>query len=197
MIKRRSRRAEEDADTLEATLGLPPLEKVPAFVVLSGLPASGKSHLARALAGRYPFAVLQIDALRKTLFPEPTYSKSEHTRVFAAVHALIDRLLARKISVLYDATNLKELHRRALYDISDRNGARLRIIWVHSPAETIWQRLSGRASGKEAWSSDADEAVYEMMRLEAEPIQRPYLEVDASGDVSEAVGKIVQSLGGE
>lgn len=181
---------------LEASMRpLPAPEETPAFVILSGLPGSGKSHFARELANRYPLAVLQIDALRKVLFPRPTYSKSEHTRIFAAVHALIDRLLSRKVSVLYDATNLKEQHRRDLYAIGDAIGARLHIILVRSPEQVALSRLSERrGAGRESWSSDADEEVYEAMRLEAEPIERTHVEVDTSKDIERAVDKIVREL---
>lgn len=198
-MRRPSKRAKADATALEASLGaLPAAEDVPAFVILSGLPASGKSHFARELASRYPFALLQIDALRKSLFPRPVYTKSEHMRTFSAVHELIDRLLSRKISVLYDATNLKEQHRRVLYAIGEANGARLRIVRVHSPEDVILGRLGSRsARSSEAWASDANEEVYEAMRLGAEPIERPYIEVDASGEISAAVDKIVRELRGE
>lgn len=198
-MRRPSRRAREDAARLEASIGpLPVPEDPPAFVVLSGLPASGKSHLAREIASRYPVAVLQIDALRKALFPRPVYSKSEHNRTFAAVHVLIDRLLASQVSVLYDATNLKEQHRRVLYEIAEANDARLHIVRVHSPEHVILGRLKDRsARSAEAWSSDADEEVYEAMRFGAEPIERPHVEVDTSGDISAAVDKIVNDLRGE
>lgn len=198
-MRRPSKRAKEDADALERAIGpIPPPEDLPAFVILSGLPASGKSHFARELAAKHPFAVLQIDALRKALFATPVYSKSEHTRTFAAVHELIDRLLSRKISVLYDATNLKEQHRRALYEIGESNHARVRIVRVHSPEDVILGRLGARrAGGEEAWSSDADEDVYETMRVEAEPIERTYVEVDTSEEIGEAVDKMVRDLRGE
>lgn len=190
------RRLEADVKRLEAAIGpVPPAEERPAFVILSGLPGSGKSHVARELAKRYPLAVLHIDALRKTLVPQPQYTQAEHARTFAAVHALIDRLLARKVSVLYDATNLKEEYRRPLYEIGERNGARVKVVRVVSPEEVALRRLRERREGSgERWSSDADEDVYEMMRLEAEPVAGPHAEVDASGDVSEAVDKIVRKL---
>lgn len=192
-------RVKRDADVLESSLGqLPPPETRPVLVILSGLPGSGKSHVARELWQRHAFAVLQIDILRKALFPRPAYTKLEHSRTFAAVHELIERLLSRGISVLYDATNLKELHRRVLYDIADRAGARLTIVRVQSPEDVILRRLHARRHGEEeSWASDADEEVYEMMRVEAEPIGRPYIEVDGSGDVRSAVDKIVRELRGE
>lgn len=198
-MRRPSKRAREDALTLERSLAsLPEPEERAAFVMLSGLPASGKSHVAGELARRYPLAVLQIDSLRKVLFPIPVYSSREHTRIFAAVYELIDRLLSRGISVLYDATNLKEQHRQTLYDIAEFRGARLLVVEVTSPEPVILARLRERvARGAEAWASDADETVYEVMRLDAEQIDRPHIKVDASGDIRAAVDKIVNDLRGD
>lgn len=188
-------RPRRDAELLEKTLApLPAPVERPAFVIMSGLPGTGKSHVAREIARRYPLAVLHIDALRKALFPRPAYTQEEHARTFAAVHALIDRLLSRGVSVLYDATNLKEEHRRILYDIGERNRARIAIVRVVSDDAIIRERLRTRRSSPDATLSDATEEVFEVMRRGAEPIQRPHTVVDATGDVSAAVDKIVGSL---
>ena len=74
-IRRPSQR-ERDARVLEATLGpLPLTRKPPVLVILTGLPGSGKSHIASEICRRYPLARLESDALRKALFKRPTYSQ--------------------------------------------------------------------------------------------------------------------------
>ncbi|MFQ5473931.1 MAG: AAA family ATPase [Dehalococcoidia bacterium] len=190
-----SQRSQDDADALERSLGeLPPPELVPSFVVLSGLPASGKTHLSREIARRHRFAVLNIDSLRKTLLPHPAYSQAEHDRTFAAVHELIGRLLARGVSVLYDATNLKEQHRQDLYEIGERNEARLQLVQVRAPEAVIRKRLRERRHGDGDGASDAGIDVYESMRDSEEPIRRPHLTVDTSEDIIAAVDKILDEL---
>ncbi len=188
-----AKRAKLDADALERSLGdLPLPENAPAFVALSGLPATGKTHVARALAARYPFAVLHIDSLRKTLFPNPAYDRDEHSRLFAAVHELIDRLLGRNISVLYDATNLREEHRRTLYEIGTRNGARFALVDVRAPESVILKRLHERKPGQS--DSDAGVEVYEALRKDADAIERPHFVVESTGDVGPAVDNILDAL---
>ena len=184
----------DDAEALERSLGeLPTPELVPSFVALSGLPASGKTHLARELARRHPFAVLNIDSLRKTLLPNPTYSRTEHARTFAAVHELIGRLLARGVSVLYDATNLKENHRRVLYEIGEKNEAIFKLVQVRASDEVIRERLSKRKRG-DGDASDAGIDVYESMRDGEELIRRPHLTVDTTDGIMPAVDKILDEL---
>jgi hypothetical protein len=57
------------------------------------------------------------------------------------------------------------------------------------------RRLNARrASENPADLSEATVAVYEMMREEAEPIERPHIVIDTSGDVDEAVARIVAEL---
>jgi len=71
---RRTSLLARDVVTLGAALGeLPPPAEDPPLIVLSGLPGSGKSHLAREIARRYPIAVLESDALRKALVERPSY----------------------------------------------------------------------------------------------------------------------------
>ena len=108
----------EDARKIEECIQpLPPPRTSPALVVLSGLPGSGKSHFCRRLTARYPMASLKSDTLRKALFGQPTYSAEENRRLFSACHLVLSRLLARGIPAIFDATNLREMHRRQVADL--------------------------------------------------------------------------------
>ena len=189
--------SERDVQVLAASLsGLPPPRERPPLVVISGLPGSGKSHLARALVERYPLAWLQSDALRKALFgPRPSHSVAESERLFAACHGLLDRLLARGTPVVLDATNLGELQRRPLYRIVEKHEARLVLVQVKAPLKVVQQRLEARARGDNPWDqSTAGYEVYERMRKDVEPIERAHIVVDTSGDVLPAVDEIVREL---
>lgn len=187
---------EDDVRVLEQALGeLPPSQPRPVLVVLSGLPGTGKSHLARELCRRYPLARLESDALRKALFRRPSYSAQESARLFAACHALLDRLLARGVPAVLDATNLKEVHRRPLYRIAEARGARLVLVEVKAPREVVEGRLERRQRGENPWDqSEADVEVYERMRAAAEPIERPHVVVDTSGGSEEALAIILREL---
>ncbi len=186
-----------DVRVLEGSLDpLPAAVERPALIVLSGLPGSGKSHLAREILRRHPVAVLESDALRKALIERRTYSQRESGRLFAACHGLLEELLGRGIPVLLDATNLKEMHRRPLYGIAERTGARLLLVEVRAGEDVVRRRLEGRqAAADNPWdSSDATLEVFEKMGREAEPIEGPHLVVDATGDISEAVKRVMHEL---
>ena len=187
-----------DVSVLEGILGeLPGPVEHPPFVVLSGLPGSGKSHLAREVARRHPFAISESDALRKALVERPSYSQQESARLFTACHGLLEKLLLRRIPVLFDATNLKETHRRPLYDIAERSGARLLVVEVRADEELVRRRMESRLAAENPLDrSEATLDVYEMMRGDAEPIEAPHIVVESTSgdDIGRAAERVLLEL---
>ena len=185
--------------TVEADLALvypaPPVAPTPGsratLVLLSGLPGDGKSYLARRLAEACGAEIVESDAVRLRLTGEPRFTPAEHRRVFDVCHALVERLLGEGRVVIMDATNLVEVHRRAVYAIAERAGARLIIVRVEAPEPTARRRLEERAARGEGL---ADWAVRQRMRRTREPISRPHRRVDTSGDISDAVKEIAAEI---
>jgi len=186
----------EDARKIEEHIQpLPPPRTNPALVVLSGLPGSGKSHFCRRLASRYPMASLKSDALRKALFGQPTYSAEENRRLFSACHLVLSRLLARGIPTIFDATNLREVHRRQVYRIADEHNAKLIVVHLQAPPPVVRERLEARVKGLQPHDlSDAGPEVYERMQHDVEPIGRPHISVDTSADIKPVIATILQQL---
>ena len=122
----------------------------PALIVLCGLPGTGKSYFAAALARRAAVVVLSSDRIRKILVAVPRYSRGEHRRVFAAAHLLLEELLGAGYGVVFDATNRTERARQPLYAIAERAGARLVVLEFTVPEEVARRRLEGRAAGAAA-----------------------------------------------
>lgn len=171
----------------------------PALVMLCGLPGTGKSYFAAALARRSAVVVLSSDRIRKILVGEPRYSRGEHRRVFAAAHLLLAELLGAGYAVVFDATNRTERARQPLYAIAERAKARLVILEFDVPEEVARQRLAGRAAGAAAGYvdySDADWRIYCQMRQGGEPISRPHWQVDSTGDIGPVVERVAGLAGG-
>lgn len=185
-----------DADKLEASLGrLPRRHKSPSLIVLIGLPGSGKSHFARQLKKRYPAAILDSDALRQVLFAKPEHTTKEHGRLFPAIHVLIRRLLDRGVSVIVDATNLKEANRRPFYALAEEAGAKLVVIRVTAPVSEIRRRLAGREANRHKLDrSTADLSVFEAMKDDYERPRKRYFTVNTTHDTSPVLDKICASL---
>jgi predicted kinase len=185
-----------DARLLTGELGqLPEPEVQPAFIIVSGLPGTGKSYFCRRLAERLPFLVLESDALRKSLFSPPTYSPAESSRLFRTIHCLIEGLLKKGIPIILDATNLSERYRERLYNIAERLNAKLIIVRVEAPPDLVQKRLKARSERKEPEDkSNADWAVYQKMKLSAQKIRRNHYAVDTSRDIKPVLDKIVREV---
>jgi predicted kinase len=175
----------EDIAVLRALVPVPlPRAARPVLVVLSGLPATGKSTFASRLAELVPCVVLESDALRKALVPKPTYTAEESRRVFAAIHALTVELLSGKHTVILDATNLKEAHRGPLHAIARRAKAGLVVVRLTAPERVVRARLSRRDAGQRDGASEAGWPVYLRLSAEQEPIAGEHVVVDSSQDMS-------------
>jgi predicted kinase len=185
-----------DLSMLKASLGtLPEAMANPGFVVVSGLPGTGKTFFCKKLAEKRPFYILESDVLRKILFPSPVYSPAESTRLFIAIHSLIEWLLINGVPVIFDATNLSEHNREYLYRISERAGAQLLLIGVEAPPAVAYQRLSARKVGAIPDSkSNADWVIYNQMKPKVEKIRRNHFVVDTSRDIMPIIDKIIHAL---
>jgi aminoglycoside phosphotransferase family enzyme/predicted kinase len=151
------------------TLGelAPPGER-PCLVLLGGLPATGKSTLARGLADRGGFRVVSSDRTRKELaglapdasaaadFEEGIYSPSWTERTYAACREAAERALFRGERVLVDASFRHEERRRSFLELG-REWA-VPVLWIvcRAELETVRARLAGDREGP----SDADMGIY-------------------------------------
>lgn len=167
----------------------------PVLIVISGLPGTGKSFLCRRLAERLKYTVLESDAIRKKLFPHPTYSTRESAILFRAIHYFIEELLSKNISVILDATNLIERNRKPLYKIAEKYDARLILVRTEAPLALVKKRLASRVVRRGSNKSDADWSIYQKMKASQEKISRRHFIADTSRDITPVIEKIVKEAG--
>lgn len=118
---------------------------------LVGLPASGKSSLAQALAGRLAdqqihTQILDSDELRDWLTPDPTYSPQERDWFYRTVAHIAELLTKNGVNVLIAATAPLERHRH----FARQRIERLAVVHVDCPPEVcrkrdpkgLWQRAA-------------------------------------------------------
>jgi predicted kinase len=157
----------------------------PTLVITVGLPGSGKSTFARRLAPALDAVILQSDVLRRLLFETPVHAEGESKRLFRAIQAVTLRLLLAGRSVIVDATNLRETHRRPYYDIASKAGARLHVVHLKAPEDVILSRLAHRRDVQDpAEASQAYEGVYALLLQQEESPRLSHVRVDTSDPVA-------------
>jgi predicted kinase len=99
--------------------------------------------------------------------------------------------------VVFDATNLEERHRQTLYDLAERAGAILNLVWMWAPVALIARRLHQRGVAPDPEDrSDADWRVYSMLARTAEPPRRPFLVLNSVLSVDDQLLALAQILKG-
>lgn len=86
----------------------------PRFIMLVGIPGSGKSYKARALSGSRTVHI-SSDAIRKRIYGDENCQK-DPGKVFSIMQEETLNALSNGISVIYDATNISRKNRKEILD---------------------------------------------------------------------------------
>ncbi len=143
----------------------------PALVAVGGLSGTGKSTLAAALAPRIgpcPGAVhLRSDLERKALFGRKeterleaeAYTKDVTARVYSLLMKKAQRILAAGHGVIVDAVFAAESERRALEEVAEEAGVKLKALWLTASPEILMNRVAQRRN-------DASDATVDVVKLQ-------------------------------
>ena len=139
----------------------------PIVVAIGGLPGTGKTTLARALApelGRAPGAlVLRSDEIRKRQhqalpeqrLPQSAYSEAANEAVLSELTTLVAETAKGGHAVIADATFIDQRHRSMLAAAAHAAGVPFIGLWLHAPLAL----LEGRIAERHHDASDATVAV--------------------------------------
>lgn len=159
------------------------------LIVISGLPATGKTTLATALAQRVGAVHLSVDAVEDALLRsglEPGWTTG--VAAYEAAGAASEQNLLLGHTVVVDAVNDSEAARQVWRDAAARAAADVRFVVLTPPAtsehqrrlgarqrglqhvpEPSWSQVELRAEGYEVWRDgrlelSADEPVLQLVR---------------------------------
>jgi predicted kinase len=153
------------------------------WVLFAGLPGTGKSTLARAIAERMGAAVLDKDRVRGALFPGPLtdYSPQQDHLCMRAMLEAAAYLTERK-RVDYVFFDGRTFSKQAQIDdvllAAARAGAPWRIVHVTCADVVAEKRLAKVDPSHPA--QNRDPALYRRIKQHFEPIAQPNLEVDTT-----------------
>jgi len=154
-VLRRGGRAEATAYFEAAFRHLEPVAPPPVLAI-GGLPGTGKTTVARALApglGPAPGAVvLRSDEIRKRQhgvlpeqrLPPEAYDEAANRAVMAAIFAAIEDLAPTGHAVIADATFIDPSHRAAAEQAALAGGRAFRGFWLHAKLPALEARVAAR-----------------------------------------------------
>jgi adenylylsulfate kinase len=164
---------------------------------ITGLPGSGKTTIAQGVAAHLasqgrPVRVLELDAVRRIVTPEPTYSPEERNLLYRSLAVMAALLVEAGINVIVDAT----AHRRAYRHLARTLIPHFAEVYLRCPLEVCRERERRRFGGH------APRRIYEQADRLGAPVpgvgvayelpDAPELIIESAGrDPSEAVEEIV------
>jgi predicted kinase len=167
------------------------------WVIPAGLPGTGKSTLARAVAARIGGAILDKDKVREALFPG---AMTDYTReqddlcvqaMLEAARYLTERGRAEFIFI-DGRTFSNHAQIEEVIGAAERAGAQWRILHVTCPDEVAEARLS--RADPENPAKNRDVALYRRVKESFEPITYPKLDVDTTEGVEKVVEEVCRWL---
>lgn len=178
----------------------------PALVLMAGLPATGKSTVARRFGERAGFAVIDTDRVRKQLagldpgedasaeFGAGIYTEGWSDRTYGECRRRAENILFAGGRVIVDATFCRADRRRRFADLAREMGVPVHIVECQTSREVVVERLEARTDD----ASDADLNVYDRLQDRWEPYDERLASrvhrVSTDGPVEESVEQVVESL---
>jgi len=172
----------------------------PRLIIVGGLPGTGKSTVAGALAARLGADYLNSDVVRKELAglePGKTGAAPFGGGIYTTTvtELTYDELLARAAislqagrSIVLDATFSREKWRRKASGLARRLKAVMVAVECHCPPGVVQARIEERQ--KRGGVSDAGWEIYRALRRHYEPYLTPRVRVDTSRALEEGLAKI-------
>jgi adenylylsulfate kinase len=169
------------------------------IVIMAGLPGTGKSTLARALAQRLPGAVLDKDAIRASLF-EPTYieySLSQDDFCGEVMLQTAAYLLSKhaELSVLLDGRTFSRRYQRdRVIEFGSQVGASWAILECVCSEATALGRIADAVAANNHLAANRTPELYREIRMAWEPIDQPKLIIDTDENTKSCVDRAVRYL---
>jgi len=146
------------------------LPSKPLFIMLYGLPGSGKSFFARQLCERMQAAHLQTDRIRYELFDQPRYDKQENDVVNQLAHYMAQEFLQAGLSVVYDMNAMRVSQRRALRDLARKAHATPVLVWLQIDGDSAYLRTTkrDRRRADDKFSMPVDKGTFQKLLMNSQ-----------------------------
>jgi len=160
------------------------------LILVFGLPGTGKSTLAAALAQRLGIAHLNTDIVRDLLGKRGQYGEGDKQQIYDELLRLATLELAAGKHVIVDGTFYRKALRSPFLQLAKNKGAVVKWIEVCASEEVVKERVS-----KKRKYSEADYAVYLKIASEFEPLEANCLSLHSDRqDLEKMLGKCLEYI---
>ncbi len=140
------------------------------LVIVTGLPCSGKSTVARKLAARFGYPLMEKDVVKEALFDalgtgDRDWSRRLSTASFAVLLAFAERTIASGSSAIIEG-NFRPEHAGELARVRNAHGARLVQVLCGGDGAVLVERFAARVRRRSRHPGHLDgEALHDMREL--------------------------------
>ncbi|HWG28052.1 AAA family ATPase [Actinospica sp.] len=166
------------------------------LIAMAGLPAAGKSSIARGVGGTLSAAVVSVDPIEAALRRSIDRSQPTGLAAYLVAEAVADGILALGQTVIVDAVNAVEPARGQWRALAARHRVRLAVIEVVCSSPDLHRkRLEERDRGIEGLD-EPTWADVERVRAEYEPWTDRHLVLDSVADLPANIKRALEFIAG-
>lgn len=162
------------------------------LILVCGLPGTGKTTVAEAIAKKTGARILSTDIIRKEMLSNPAYTEDEKELVYSMLFNMAGMLLKDGRNVVLDGTFYKKELRENVKELAVKTKSELSIVEVVCDEPVVRERLAKRC--KTCCTSDADFAVYKKLKKSFEQIKEKHFTVDTSGEWQKQAYEIASKI---
>ncbi len=165
------------------------------LVMICGLPGTGKTTLAKAVAEKIDAVSINSDSIRMSMLEEREYTEEEKKMIYQAMFEEAGKNLKEGKNVVLDATFYKKELRESVEEVAKEAGTGFFIVECVTHEDLLKERIFKRK--KEETESEADFEVYKKVKTQFEPIEEEHLAVDTSVELEKQIELVMNYIKGE
>jgi predicted kinase len=161
----------------------------PTLVVVTGAPCTGKSGIARPLAGRLSLPLIEKDAIKEQLFDslgmgDRDWSKRLSRASFDLLYHFAELSLRAGPGCIVEGNFKPAEETQHFTDLIESTGCRVAQIYCHASAKVIWARHSMRAKQRRRHPGHVDH-LYRSKEMARKAVDGTYTPLDIGGRLIE------------